>query len=161
MTDPDLHPALSTIGWLVGSWWGFGIGGYPTIEGFRYEQELTFTHDGRPFLAYESRSWLVDEDGERIKPSAQERGFWRAAETGLEVVLSHPTGIVEVYVGDVAFTKIELATDVVARTTSAKEVTGVKRLYGKVEEDLAYAIDLAAVGQPLQAHLSARLRKVR
>ena len=158
---PPLHEALQNIGWLVGTWWGFGIGGYPTIEGFRYEQEITFSHDGRPFLAYESKTWLVDEEGNRIKPSGRESGFWRA--TGgrnLEVVLAHPTGIVEVYVGESAFSKIELATDVVARTSTAKEVTGLKRLYGKVEEDLAYAIDMAAVGQPLQAHLSARLQKL-
>ena len=81
-------------------------------------------------------------------------------ERKLEVLLSHPTGIVEVYVGEYAFHKIELATDVIARTETAKTVTAMKRLYGKVEDDLAYAIDMAAQGQPLQAHLSARLRKV-
>ncbi|MCU1589918.1 MAG: hypothetical protein JWP11_1174 [Frankiales bacterium] len=154
----DLHPNLESIGWLVGSWWGFGVGGYPTIDGFRFEQEVTFSHDGRPFLAYESKTWLVDDDTNRIRPSGRESGFWRATDQGLEVVLSHPTGIVEVYVGEVAFSKIELATDVIARTQTAKEVTALKRLYGRVEGDLAYAIDMAAVGQPLQSHLSARLQ---
>lgn len=161
MADPELHPSLSDLGWLVGIWWGFGVVGYPTISDQRFEQEITFSHDGRPFLAYESRAWLIDDDGNRIKPSGRETGFWRA--TGgrsLEVVLAHPTGIVEVYVGESAFTKIELATDVVARTSTAKEVTGLKRLYGKLEDDLAYAIDMAAVGQPLQSHLSARLQRV-
>jgi hypothetical protein len=156
-----LHDALEHIGWLVGTWWGFGVVGYPTMGDARFEQEITFSHDGRPFLAYESRAWLIDDDGNRIKPSGREAGFWRATgERNLEVVLAHPTGIVEVYVGESAFTKIELATDVVARTSTAKEVTGLKRLYGKVEDDLAYAIDMAAVGQPLQSHLSARLQRV-
>jgi THAP4-like, heme-binding beta-barrel domain len=157
----ELHPALGEIGWLVGSWRGLGVGGYPTIEDFRYEQEISFSHDGRPFLAYESRAWLLDDDGNRIKPSGRESGFWRA--TGgraLEVVLAHPTGIVEVYVGEATFTKIDLVTDVVARTSTAKEVTALKRLYGRVDDDLAYAIDLAAAGQPLQSHLSAKLQRV-
>ena len=49
----------------------------------------------------------------------------------------------------------------VARTETAKEVTALHRLYGIVEDtDLAYAVDLAAVGQPLQPHLSARLSPV-
>jgi hypothetical protein len=157
-----LHIALTNLAWLVGTWWGFGVGGYPTIEGFRFEQEITFSHDGRPFLKYESRSWLIDDDGERIRPAASEVGWWRPGATAneVEVLLAQHTGIVEVYVGEVAFHKIDLATDVVARTQTAKEVTALKRLYGKVEEDLAYAIDLAAEGQPLQAHLSARLQKV-
>jgi hypothetical protein len=161
MANPELHENLTDIGWLVGKWWGFGVGGYPTIDDFRYEEEITFRHDGRPVLAYESRTWVVDEEGNRLRSSHRESGFWRA--TGgrqLEVVLAHPTGIVEVYVGESAFTKIELATDVVARTSTAKEVTALKRLYGKVEEDLAYAVDMAAVGQPLQSHLSARLQRV-
>jgi hypothetical protein len=160
--SPGLHVALTNLQWLVGTWWGFGVGGYPTIEGFRFEQEIVFSHDGRPFLKYESRSWLIDDDGNRIRPAASELGWWRPGATAneLEVLLAHHTGIVEVYVGDMAFHKIELATDVVARTQTAKEVNALKRLYGKVEEDLAYAIDMAAEGQQLQAHLSARLQRV-
>ncbi|MCA1720520.1 MAG: FABP family protein [Actinobacteria bacterium] len=79
----------------------------------------------------------------------------------MEVLIARHAGLVEVYLGEVAFSKIELATDLVARTATAKEVGSLKRLYGKVEDDLAYAIDMAAVGQPLQSHISARLQKVR
>ena len=75
----------------------------------------------------------------------------------VEVLVAHPTGIVEVYVGEVVFHKIELRTDVVARTETAKPVTALHRLSGLVEGDLAYAIDMAAMGEPLQSHLSARL----
>jgi len=65
-----------------------------------------------------------------------------------------------VYVGTVDGTRIEMATDVVARTSSAKEVSAGRRLYGLVDDELMYAMDMAAVGQPLTAHLSARLRRV-
>ena len=58
------------------------------------------------------------------------------------------------------FHKIELVSEVVARTETAKAVTGLRRLYGLVEGDLAYAIDMAAVEQPLQSHLSARLARI-
>jgi hypothetical protein len=156
----ELHDALAGLDWLVGTWRGLGVVGYPTIEESRFEQEITFSHDGRPFLAYESRAWLIDDDAQRVKPSGRESGFWRATgDRSLEVVLAHPTGIVEVYVGEWTFTKIDLATDVVARTSTAKDVTALKRLYGKVQDDLAYAIDMSAVGQPMQAHVSARLSK--
>jgi hypothetical protein len=60
----------------------------------------------------------------------------------------------------VAFNRVELQTDVVARTESAKEVTGGHRLYGLIGEDLGWAYDMAAVGQELQSHLSAQLKKV-
>jgi len=75
-------------------------------------------------------------------------------------VMAHPTGVVEIYYGTVAFHRIDLATDLVARTTSAKEVTALKRLYGLVDGRLMYAVDMAAVGQDLQSHLSATLEKV-
>ena len=161
MTSPEVHERLEHLAFLLGEWRGLGVGGYPDVPEFRYEQELLFTHDGRPFLAYTSQSWLLDDDGARLRPSGTERGFWRpgAAPRDVEVLLAHPTGIVEVYVGEVAFSKIELASDVVARTSTAKAVTALTRLYGLVEGDLAYAIDMAAVEQPLQSHLSARLRR--
>ncbi len=166
--DPPLHERLQPLAFLVGTWRGLGVVGYPTITGSRYEQEVVFAHDGRPFLSYTSQSWLVDDDGVRTRPSAREVGWWRPGPEprDVEVMLAHPTGIVEVYVGEVVFSRVEMATDVVARTATAKEVTALKRLYGLVggeddgERDLAYAVDLAAVGQPLQSHLSARLRRV-
>jgi hypothetical protein len=73
----------------------------------------------------------------------------------------HPTGIAEIYVGKAnTTTQWELTSDVVARTASAKDVTGNHRLYGIVDGALFYAIDMAAMGQPLTPHLSARLDRV-
>ena len=158
---PEPHERLEHLAFLIGEWHGLGVGGYPDLPEFRYEQEVSFSHDGRPFLAYTSQTWLLDDAGQRLRPSGTERGFWRpgAAPRDVEVLLAHPTGIVEVYVGEVVFTKVELVTDVVARTATAKPVTALKRLYGLVEGDLAYAVDMAAVEQPMQSHLSARLRR--
>jgi len=157
-----LHDSLKHLEFLVGEWQGLGVVGYPTITEAQYEQEISFSHDGRPFLAYISKTWLIDDEGARIRPSAVETGFWRAGtgERDVEVMLAHASGIVEVYVGEVAFSKIELTSEVVARTETAKDVKGFHRLYGLVEGDLAYAIDMAAMGQPLQPHLSARLQRI-
>jgi hypothetical protein len=158
---PELHPALLPLLPFVGRWRGTGKGGYPTISDFDYAQEVRFSHDGRPVLRYESRSWLIDPEGRPIRPSARELGWWRPQpDAGLEVLLAHPTGIVEVYYGRVDGTRVELATDAVARTSTAKEVSANRRLYGIVEGDLMYAMDMAAVGQPVQPHLSARLARV-
>jgi hypothetical protein len=160
---PDLHPALLSLLPLVGTWRGTGKGGYPTIEDFDYGQQVVFAHDGRGVLRYESRAWILDGDGRVVRPSAREAGWWRpgAADGDVEVLLAHPTGIVEVYVGRATGpTRWELSTDVVARTATAKPVTGNTRLYGIVEGVLLYAMDMAAMGQPLQPHLSARLERV-
>lgn len=159
---PDLHERLEPLSFLVGTWRGLGVVGYPTITERRYEQELVFAHDGRPFLEYSSRTWLLDDDGKRVQQSAREVGWWRPGTEprDVELLLAHPTGIVEVYVGEVVFNKVELQTDLVARTETAKPVNALHRLYGLVEGDLAYAIDMAAVDQPLQPHLSARLARV-
>jgi hypothetical protein len=161
---------LVPLSWLIGTWVGVGVVGYPTHEDLQYGQELTFATDGRPFLSYWSRTWLLDEAGERVRPLATEAGFWRPRpDNKVEMLLAHPTGYAEVWVGDVTVTgivdavitgaRVELTTDVVARTESAKEYTGGTRLYGLVEGDLLYRYDMAAVGQPLSAHLSARLKK--
>ena len=162
MSVPALHERLEPLSFLLGTWHGLGVVGYPTIEEQRYEQEVVFAHDGRPFLEYSSRTWILDEAGARVRPAAREVGWWRPGKGSrdVELVLAHPTGIVEVYLGEVTFSKVELRTDVVARTETAKSVTALHRLYGLVDGDLAYAVDMAAVDQPLQPHLSARLSRV-
>lgn len=159
---PPLHPALEPMSFLVGTWRGEGVGGYPGMEDFPYEHELTWSHDGRPFLAYQARSWLLDAQGQRLRPAASEVGWWRPGPSDLsvEVMLAHPTGIVEVYLGNVFARRVEVVTEVVARTETARPVTAFTRLYGMVEDDLLYAIDMATPDTPLSPHLSARLARV-
>ena len=154
----DLHPDCAPVAWLLGTWQGNGHGDYPTIDGFQFGQELIFTHDGRPFFHYLSRAWIVGEDGERVRDAALETGFLRSkADGSLEWLLTHNTGFAEVYYGTSEAAKIELSTDAVVRTHSAKEYTGGRRMYGLVEGDLLYAYDMAAMGQALQPHTWARL----
>jgi hypothetical protein len=157
----ELHPDLAPLAFLLGRWEGAGVGGYPTIESFQYGEEISFSHNGKPYLIYVSRTWLLDAEGKPGTPSHMESGFWRPQpENKVEVLLAHPTGFAEIYLGEVDGTKIEMATDVVARTASAKDVRAGRRLYGMVGADLAYAYDMAAFGQPLQPHLSAQLKRV-
>ncbi|MGB2839161.1 MAG: FABP family protein [Actinomycetes bacterium] len=157
----DLAPECVPLAWLLGSWAGLGFGGYPTIDDFRFAQEVTFEHNGKPFLSYRSFSWLLDDDGQRVRPLATETGFWRPRPDGrLEVLLAHPTGFSEIWEGTLDGPRIEIRTDVVARTESAKEYTSGHRLYGLVDGDLMWAFDMAAMGEPLQPHLSAQLARV-
>lgn len=164
---PDLHPALLGLLPFVGVWRGRGGGEYPTIEPFEYAQQVRFSHDGRPFLFYESRTWLIrPEDATPIRPAHREVGFWRPVvkEGGrteaVEVQLMAPNGIVESYVGRIDGVRVEMVTDQVLRTGTAKEVTEGHRLYGIVDRALLYAYEMAAVGQPRTAHLSAKLDRV-
>jgi THAP4-like, heme-binding beta-barrel domain len=167
----DLHPSLLPLAFLVGTWRGEGVGGYEGLESFRYEQEITFAGaESRPALAYVSNTWWADEprDGRQPgSPLATETGFWRVQPPGddgrpvVEVMLAHPFGIAEIYVGSVTGTRIDLDSNVLIRTAGARDVTRSVRLYGIVEGgDLAYAVDMEAGGKPMQSHLSARLRKV-
>ncbi len=156
----NLHPDCAPLAWLLGTWRGNGHGDYPTIEKFQFGQELIFTHDGRPFFHYFSRSWIIDEKGEKVREGALETGFLRARPEGrVELVLAHHSGIVEIWYGQAEGGKVEMRTAGVSFTESAKEVTGGHRLYGNVEGDLLYAYDMEAVGQELQPHLWARLKR--
>ena len=160
-TGPNLHESLLGLLPYVGVWRGTGKGGYPDIDDFDYAQEVRFSHDGRPFLAYESRTWIIDSEGRPIRPGAREVGWWRPQpDDSVEVLLAHPTGFVEVYVGEIDGLKVELSTDAVVRTASAKEVSANHRLYGIVDGDLLYAVDMAAKGHDLTPHLSARLQRL-
>ena len=160
---PELHHDCLALLPLVGVWRGAGEVVYPTIDGpFHFGQQLVFSHDGRPFLHFEARAWLLDADGTVLRPAARESGWWRPRpDDTLEVLTTHATGIVELYYGrPLSQTSWEIATDAVVRSASAKEVTGAKRLYGIIEGDLAYVEERAMVGQPLQPHVSARLQRV-
>ena len=154
----NLHPNLHKFAWLIGRWEGSGEGSYPTIEPFTFTWEVLFQQDGRPFMHYMAKATLVDAEGRKIRDGAQETGFLRCQEDGTaEFLLSHPTGFLEMWHGKVDGAKLELSTDAVMRTSTAKEYAGARRLYGLVEGDLWFAYDMAAMGQELQPHLWGKL----
>ncbi|GAA1915817.1 FABP family protein [Nocardioides lentus] len=160
----DLHPDVAPLAWMLGTWRGNGHGDYPTIDKHEFGQELIFTHDGRPFLQYLSRTWVVDDAGEHVREDMVETGFLRGTSDGkgtarVEMVVAHHTGVVEIYYGEASGGRLDLSTDAVARTESAHEVVGATRLYGNVEGDLLYAYDVAAEGHALQPRAWARLQR--
>ncbi len=160
-TIPEgLHEELYPLAWLVGTWRGKGRGEYEGIEPFLFAQEVSFNHDGRNFLNYFSRSWIINEENEIIRPAASEVGYWRVQPNNvLEVVLAHSTGITEGWVGVHDGPKIQLAMDRAYSAPNAKTVDEGSRLYGLVEGQLFFAYDMAAEGKTMQAHIWSSLER--
>ena len=157
----DLNPALTPIAWLIGRWQGNGHGNWPDVGDFQFGQQVDFATNRGPYLHYLSQTWTLDADGQPELPLAMETGFWRpAGASGREVVLTSPEGWVEVWVGALLGAKIELTTDLVARTDTAElSYTGGHRLYGNVDGDLMWAFDRATTDVRLQPYMWARLQR--
>lgn len=162
-TGAPIHDALLALLPLLGVWRGTGSGVVASSgRQFAYGQQVTFAHDGRPFLVYESRSWLVDEAGELIRPAWRESGFWRPgrSQDDVEIVLASNTGQALVLAGVAGDQQWELATASAQHAPSAKDVDGERRLYAVRGSELVYATELAPGGQPFAPHLNASLQRV-
>lgn len=158
----DLHPDLDALAPLLGTWVGQGAGEYPTIQPFDYLEEVVFSHVGKPFLAY-SQKTKAPADG---KPLHAETGYLRVPQPGhVELVLAHPSGITEIEVGKYTVNgdviEIEMSTTEVGLTPTAKEVNALGRSFRIDGDELSYSVRMGAVGQPLQHHLAAVLRRQR
>ena len=57
----DLAPELYPLAWLVGTWRGYGILTYgQTVPEQAVAQEMTFDHDGGPYLRQTTTIWTLD-----------------------------------------------------------------------------------------------------
>jgi THAP4-like, heme-binding beta-barrel domain len=161
-TGPEVAHELLSLLPLLGEWHGEGQAAGAGGD-HRFGQWLRFAHDGRGFLAYESRTWRLTDDGAVVGSDVRESGFWRPrGEDDLELLVAAPDGLVEIYVGRArTTTSWELTSDVIARTPDAPAVDRAARLYGIVDGALMYAVDRAAGDEPLRPAMSARLERIR
>lgn len=116
----------------------------------------------RPAAEGDSGPGMLAGIGPRPYPTAESVEELRNADGGfdIEVSLVHPGGVSELYLGQVKGPRIDLATDAVLRTATAKEYAAATRIYGLVEGHLLWAWDIAALGQELKTHASGRLERV-
>ncbi|MEU3461630.1 FABP family protein [Streptomyces sp. NPDC006733] len=159
----DLHPDLVPLVFLLGRWEGAGVYDFPGAEKCNFGQEVTFSHDGRSFLEYTSRTWVLDAEGKKLRPLENESGFWRIGkDRKVDVTVTRDEGVIEIWTGELADQKpqIDIVTDAVARLPEAPEYSGGKRLYGYVNSDLMWVGEKATPAVTLRPYMSAHLKKV-
>ena len=159
----DLHPGLLGLLPMVGVWVGEGEGHDPiTGADYHFAQQIIVSHDGQNFLNWQSRSWVIDEDANFVRPDLRETGYWRTTEDdSIELLLAHAEGWIELFYGrPLNQTSWNLTTDVVIRSETGKHAGGAKRLYGLVPDgDLAYVEERVDADGDLTPRLSAKLRR--
>jgi hypothetical protein len=158
MAEPVLHQDVEPLAFLLGTWRGTGAGEYPTIDSFRYGEEMRFEHVGDPFLLYEQRSWLLGDDP---MPLHFERGFLRpgSGPGAVELTLAHPLGLTEIAEGSIRGTHIDVASTTVASTSTGAPVTRLERRIEVDGDRLRYELRMATTEVLLTLHLVAELQR--
>ena len=153
----ETNPIVEPIAFLLGTWRGGGKGIYPTITDFEFEEEVTFWHAGAGWIAHIQKTTSTD-DG---RPLHSEMGYWRPKENGIvELVVTHSFGVVEMAVGSLEGTAIELHSTNFIEAPTAKTIDAAVRRFSVSRDELRYEVDMEFGGHPLQHHLQATLGRV-
>ena len=157
MIARELNPALKPVAFLLGTWRGEGEGQYPTIEPFRYREEIRFSHNGKAFLIYTQRTEAIDTS----QPMHGEAGYLRLVGDGrVEFVIAQPIGFAEISLGRVEGQRIDVECTSVGRTPTAKPVTSISRSLWLDGDALRYELKMGMEAVPLARHLVATFRRV-
>uniref|UniRef100_A0A8C8ZFR0 THAP domain containing 4 n=1 Tax=Prolemur simus TaxID=1328070 RepID=A0A8C8ZFR0_PROSS len=116
-----MNPVVEPLSWMLGTWLSDppGAGTFPTLQPFRYLEEVHISHVGQPMLNFSFNSFHPDTR----KPMHRECGFIRLEPDTNKVafVSAQNTGIVEVEEGEVNGQELCIASHSIARISFAKE----------------------------------------
>lgn len=156
-----------------------------------FTQSVEFSYDNQSVLGYVSKSTLSDGTslptevgfwrlaktpessdhgpgllpgtGEKLITTHEQLETLRNKDGGfdIEVSILHPSGISELYIGQIKGARVDLATDAVLRSQSSKDYRAATRMFGLVEGALLWVWDIAALGNPMASHASARLERAK
>ncbi|XP_029679691.1 THAP domain-containing protein 4-like [Formica exsecta] len=159
-----LPKALEPLAWLEGTWRtdNYGNGKYPTIENFKYYEEISFTYIGQPMFNYTARSYSISESK---RPMAQSTGFLKVnPETNkIFLILAHNFGLTTIEEGEVINNTINLNSTDILRMKGAKppQVTQIRREFKLDGNCLEHVFYMATSNTPvLTEHLRVKYVKV-
>jgi hypothetical protein len=154
MTPAPLHERLRPAAFLVGRWLGDGRGLWSVEPQFRFRDEIEFTHDGRPLLAYRQRTVAHG------RPSHGEMGYLTPSEDGFDFTVASPIGISEVLTGRVVDGGLEFTSVEIAHSPSTDNVTTVRRRFALGADDtLVVEVAIGVNGDEAAPHTASELRR--
>ncbi|NLV78930.1 MAG: FABP family protein [Rhodococcus sp.] len=153
MSDDD---PLGHLAPFAGRWVGGGDGHYPTIDDFTYDETIELSPmPAKPFLMYVSRTKHRVEG----RPLHTENGYLRRSGDDVELLVSQPTGFVEIQRSRLTHGVLDFVTVTLQRSADAKPVHEVKRRWVLDGGTLVYDLWMAHADTPLTHHLHAELRR--
>lgn len=157
MNDQEL------LGMLIGEWSGTGLGEFPTIEAFEYQETISFAGDHRPFLHYEQKTKRRNVGQMEYKPSHWESGFLRLLSNGeVELINAQGSGRLERLAGRLE----ETETGLVLRLQSTAflndpRMVSTSRIITLDGNNMHYIQTMYTTAVPGPApHVEARLKRV-
>lgn len=130
-------------------------------DGTSLPAEVGFWRLSKPAEQSDAGPGLLPAIGKKSLTTHEQLETLRNKDGGFDIEASilHPSGISELYVGQIKGARVDLVTDAVLRSQSAKEYRAATRMFGLVEGSLLWVWDIAALGNPMASHASAKLKK--
>ncbi|XP_063991682.1 peroxynitrite isomerase THAP4-like [Diachasmimorpha longicaudata] len=164
MNRLPMHNALKHLGWLEGTWRTEfpGEGKYPTMNGFRYEEEIKFVSIGQPMFNYESQTWHP----EKKNPMHREVGFLRVIPDSnrIKLILAHNFGVTSIEEGEVDGKKVVLESTGLQRMSEGTKdpaIVKLRREWSVEGDTLEQTVYMSTTTTPdLTEHLRAKYVRV-
>lgn len=163
-TNLDEIPENATITpliWLMGRWKAVNAeGSYPTIESFKYSDEISFKYIGQPMLIYSSYS----TNPKNGKPMHLESGFLKIqpGTNNIAFIVAHNFGVTSIEEGSITESSMKCVSTEISRISFAKEPAVVKitrEFILKENGDLEVFVNMETSKSQLTQHLHAVYQK--
>jgi hypothetical protein len=163
-SGPEINPLILSMLPLVGEWHGDGLQVDPDSgETREVGLQIGIAHDGRPFVSYEQRMWLIRyRGGDAPHPFQRERGFWRRGfgQDAIEVTLADPEGGVHTLTGVAGDARYELASEQRLATPTGRVPLRETRMYAVLRDRLLIVTERQSDDGGWEPLLNASLRRV-
>lgn len=160
-SGPPLNDVMKPLSWLLGKWKSEEANGkYPTIDDFKYKEELEFTHVGQPNIQFSFYAFHAENN----KPMHRELGFIRLkpGTNSVAFVIAQNTGLVELEEGELNGKEIKTESHSVGRMSFGKPpaTKKVRRTFRLDGDTLEQIVDMETENTAMSEHLRVKYKRV-